>query len=209
MPRKKATPPPIGHNGEDATREAKDLRIVHVSRLRAQQIKVEAAKAVLDAERQVFTDLAHRAKADTHIDRQQFTSLLEDLKKPLHELLDFERIRAQLRADWDLPAGFQPDLFAERPKDDEAAAKGLGYSAGLRGEACMMPEGMHPSFAASFADGWGKGQEELGFSLSRVGHIVDRKPGAGQDIMPAKPQGDSSDDGDEGGEAGADDHLLQ
>lgn len=161
--------------------EAKALRIYHVSKLRAQKQRCDGAKALLDTERQVLTDLMHVAKADTHIERQEFSALLKAMDTSKTELLAREERRAILWADWDLPVGHQGDLFEKLPQEarDEQHAKGMGYAAGLRGDPCQMPENMQPRFGQAFGSGWGKGQEELAWALEAVGRRTLRKAAGG------------------------------
>jgi hypothetical protein len=179
------SPPPPGDNSLSDEDKARALRIVHISRLRAQQIKVDTAKTALEAEQSVMTDLFHRAKADTRYQRKELAELLRDMRKSKEEIQEELKRKAELYADWDIPvvpAGYQMELDFEnrmpREAADEQHAKGMGYAAGLRGDPCVMPEGMEVRFGPAFGEGWGKGQEELGWALSAVGRIVDRKPGA-------------------------------
>lgn len=182
-----------GDNSEEKAKELKALRIYHVTKLREQDDIVAAAKAILDTQRQIFTDLCRHAKGDTRIERQEFTALLKDMKRPVAELVEREKTRASLRIDWDMPVGYQADLFDTSGKADDAWAAGVGFAMGRRGDECKIPDTMDPAFAVAFTDGWHKGKEEHAWAMAEAGRIIDRrKQVAG--LAPAKPQGDSSDD---------------
>jgi len=199
-PSHKEAPAPIGDNSAlTEEQEARALRIYHVSKLREQMQKVKAAQALLDAARQVFTDLCHVAKADTHIQRKEFTALLKAMDMSKDELREEEERRALLWGDWDLPVGHQGDLFENLPREarDEQYAKGMGYAAGLRGDPCQMPDGMEVRFSAAFGAGWGKGQEELAWALSAVGVITDRRKGVATGPTAAEIAAQPEEDEDE------------
>jgi hypothetical protein len=170
----------IGDNSLTPEQEAKALRIYHVAKLRDQQRVVDKAKALHDDAKQAMTDLYHLAKGDTHYPRKELAAFIADMKIPTVELRAREERKSLLYGDWDMPVGHQPDLFDKAPQEvrDEMEAKGIGYSMGLRGDPCQMPEGMHVRFGPAFSAGWGKGQDELAWGLSEGGRLVDRKHGA-------------------------------
>lgn len=178
--------------------EAKALRIYHVSKLRAQKQRCDGAKAMLDSERQVLTDLMHIAKADTHIERQEFSALLKAMDMSKTELAEREQRRAVLWGDWELPVGHQMDMFKDMPQEvrDTQWAKGLGYAAGLRGDPCQMPDGMEVRFGPSFGEGWSHGQEELSWALEAVGRRTlakAKKGGPTREEIERQPEPDGDD----------------
>lgn len=173
-------PAPIGDNSLTPEQEARALRLHHVSKLRAHKRLVDKAKEALDVVKGEFSDLMKLAKLDTKIDRKQFTEILADMSTSRKDLEAAEKTRALLRADWDLPVGFQADLFAGLPDEarDTEWAKGVGYAMGLRGDPLEAPEGMEPRFDSALMAGYQKGQEELIWANAAAGRHTERKKSA-------------------------------
>lgn len=170
----------VGDNSLTPEQEARALRLHHVSKLRAHKRLVDKAKEALDVVKGEFSDLMKLAKVDTKIDRKHFTELLADMSTSRKDLEASEKTRALLRADWDLPVGFQPDLFAGLPQEtrDMEWAKGIGYAMGLRGDPLEPPEGMEPRFDSSLMAGYSKGHEELVWANAAAGRYTERTKGA-------------------------------
>lgn len=176
--------------GHNLTRDQEEraLLIHHFDKLRQQENKALKAKEAYDAERSVLTDLFRVAKADG-FSRKELQSLLDDTKSMGRDLTAEEERRAKLRAWVGLPAGTQLDLFnLPLEVQDEQHAKGVGYAMGLRGEPCQMPDHLEQRFAPSFADGWGRGQEELAWGLAAAGRVIDRKKDASPNPVALEPE---------------------
>ncbi len=166
----------IGHNSEAVGSLTEALLISHFSKLRAQQLKVDAKKIELDAERSAMTDLFRLAKVDG-LTRKELTTLLDDSKSSQRDLQREEERRAQLRSWIGLPAGTQTDLFARLPEEvkDEQYYEGQGYAAGLRGDSGVAPEEISPRFIQAWLRGWSGGQEKLAWALAEAGRNPEKK----------------------------------
>lgn len=161
-----AAAPPVGDN---AKAEA-ELLVHHMTKLRAQKAKVDAAKVILKAEQDDMTALYRTAKEDGFL-RKDLAALLEDTGARLRNLLAEEERRFRYRVALGLPVfGQQQDLFGgdETPVEakDELFWEGEGYLNGRRGAPCEIPEDCPPRFHAAFMRGDAKGQEENGKLLA-------------------------------------------
>lgn len=167
-----------GKDGDTSipNRDEQAVFISHLSRLRAQQVKVEAKKAEYDVEKAALTDLFRVAKADG-FSRKELQAILDDSASSRRNLMAEEERRAQLRTWAGLPAGTQADLFDNTPSAaiDELAVEGHGYTAGLRGDDSKMPEDYAPMHATAWMRGWHAGQEKLAWALSESGTNPDKK----------------------------------
>lgn len=189
MARKKEPAAEGDHNlGAD---DEQVLFISHLSRLRGQMKKVEAAKAVVDAERAVMNDLYHLAKVDK-FSRKELSAILADSSASRRDLQAEEERRAQLRAWAGLPVGAQGELFAALPEEvrDDQYYEGGGYAAGLRGDERDAPDGTPPRFIQAWLRGWIAGQEKLAWGLAAAGRIVDRKANANPAPVQLEPEPD-------------------
>jgi len=164
----------------------------HIGRLRAQQSKVELARAPFDAERQALTDLINAAKSDLGkgYTRKRLSALLEDFGARVRNLMQEEEQRAQDRIALGLPVyGLQADLFgstAPQEQRDEFTFEADGYGAGRRGDEPTPPADVPERFVQLWMKGYHKGQEENGLQLGRVDAIIARQ--APTKAEPAAPE---------------------
>lgn len=184
--------------GDDLTPEQQERAwlIYYYKQAKDQSVLVDRAKAAAKSATDALTDIYRSAKADAKITREELSGYVKDSKLGEKTLTAQEERRIRHKAWLGQPVGSQLDMFAGAPLEvqDEAHAKGVGYSMGLRGEACEMPETLQPRFAQAFSEGWGKGQEELAWALSAVGKIVDRKPDADARPVQLEPEPDDDDE---------------
>jgi hypothetical protein len=153
-----------------AIKEAQQAQLLsYIARLRAQQIPIDEAKAVL-AEAKAQYDETMRLAGVAGFKKFELKELLEDLGAKRRDLTDQEQRRTEFRNWLGLPAGKsdeQLDLEARMPATarDEAFWRGDGYTAGLRGDVCQPPAdtGVH---GQAWMEEWGRGQAKLALSLS-------------------------------------------
>lgn len=153
--------------------------LYYYQKAKDQGLLVDRAKAAAKQATDALTEIFRSAKADAKISRQELAGYVADAKLGEKTLSAQEERRIRHKSWLGQPVGSQLELPLQPLEvQDEAHAKSVGYAMGLRGDACEMPDNLQPRFASVFAEGWGKGQEELSWALSAVGRIVDRKEGA-------------------------------
>lgn len=222
-PRQGQPPPSAGTRTDGSTfsqgdnsralKEAQQAQLLsYIAKLRAQQIPIDEAKAVL-AEAKAQYDETMRLAGVAGFKKFELKELLEDLGAKRRDLSDQEQRRTEFRNWLGLPAGKsdeQLDLEARMPATarDEAFWRGDGYTAGLRGDVCKPPTdtGVH---AQAWMEEWGRGQAKLAMSLNpkpaiapppteerekttaelkaeekRVKAALEALPGSGQDATP-------------------------
>lgn len=178
-----------GQSKSIPNRNEEAVFLSHLNKLRLQEAKKAVAKAALDVEANVLTDLFRAAKADGY-SRKELQAILDDGKASRRDLTAEEERRAQLRAWAGLPAGTQADLFGTPSlAQDELYAEGQGYTAGLRGDDSTLPDHIAPNHAPAFLRGYHAGQEKLVWAQAEAGINPERKDtGLPVSAVPLEPE---------------------
>lgn len=150
-----------------------DLLGYHITVLRQEQTKVDAAKVPVDEAKVALaeaqeeqTKAFNAAKGDLgrHYTRKYLESLLLDAKERSTTLVERETIRARDKVILNQPVfGVQPELFpgAETPTAarDEMAWRNEGVMRGLRGDIRELQDGDPPEFHQVIIAGFREGQD--------------------------------------------------
>lgn len=148
------TAPAFGHN-----RANEGLFLRHVQVMRAQDAKIEEAKALVKVARGQLKDLRNLAKADGIVLRE-LDEALEELETERVDLLARQE-RLQLYREWlGLPTLRSADKV-EVEKDPAARWSHMGNVAGRLGKNREIPDSCPPEHVQDWLHGWDKGQEAL------------------------------------------------
>lgn len=173
-------PGPLGHNaGTLTTEEQEAILHKHLDAIAAAQTNRERAGETVKALRKIETRARSAAKGDgiplTLVDE----ILGDEAKGDRRDTAAYEKQRYHARVARGLPVGdpVQWDLFEKTPLHvrDELDAEGAGYTAGLRGMAREIPDGLDPSLVQPWQKGWNEGDDKRKWSLAKAGEVVDRQ----------------------------------
>lgn len=153
-----------GHNSKLTPAEGKALLFHHFNAIRAQQARVDAARADLKV-------LRGKAKADgivlADIDFMARCATLED-----PEIVPNELKRMMEIAEWmALPVQYQPDLFVDRAPAEERA-EAAGVLAGMTGKTLEHDFNPGSPQAQAYEKGWKRGQKELAKGIKAMEKIT-------------------------------------